>query len=313
VDGADLNLFEFDFDLTFMVFFLNADERLYGRYGGRDATTSEARMSPAGLHHAMEAALETHRQAKEAAAPKREPARFIRDIPTNRRTRGCIHCHQVKEILNADLERQGKWSKDLVWRYPLPDNLGLILDVDRGDVVKQVPPDSPAARAGLRAGDVVQQLNGMPVHSFGDAQLALDRAPKTGTIAVSWRRDGQTRDGELALPEGWRKTDITWRPSMHRFVPSLYLSGDELSDEEKQVLGRPEKHLAFRQEAGVSFKARDAGIRGGDIVIGVDGKELAINVTQFPGYIRRNYLVGDRITINVIRDGKRLDLPLTLR
>jgi serine protease Do len=130
---------------------------------------------------------------------------------------------------------------------------------------------------------------------------------------VSWQRDGQALDGKLALPEGWRKTDITWRPSMHRFVPSLYLSGDELSDEEKQALGLPAKHLAFRQEAGVSSRAREAGFRSGDIVAGVDDKQLEINVTQFPGYIRRNYLVGDRITINIIRDGKRLNLPLTLR
>ena len=30
-------------------------------------------------------------------------------------------------------------------------------------------------------------------------------------------------------------------------------------------------------------------------------------------YVRREYLVGDRVTINVLRDGKRLSLPLTLR
>ncbi len=36
-EDLDLNLFEFDLDLTMMIFFLNADERIYGRYGGRDA------------------------------------------------------------------------------------------------------------------------------------------------------------------------------------------------------------------------------------------------------------------------------------
>ena len=30
-------------------------------------------------------------------------------------------------------------------------------------------------------------------------------------------------------------------------------------------------------------------------------------------YVRQGYLAGDRITINVLRDGKRLRLPLTLR
>ena len=38
IDNQDLNLFEFDYDLTFMVFFLNAEGKVYARYGGRDGT-----------------------------------------------------------------------------------------------------------------------------------------------------------------------------------------------------------------------------------------------------------------------------------
>ena len=82
-----------------------------------------------------------------------------------------MHCHQVKERQNAALEKAGKWSRDLLWRYPPPDNLGLVLEIDRGNVIARVEPGSPAARAGLRAGDVVRRLNGLPVHSF-----ATDRA-----------------------------------------------------------------------------------------------------------------------------------------
>ena len=33
----------------------------------------------------------------------------------------------------------------------------------------------------------------------------------------------------------------------------------------------------------------------------------------FLRYIERNYLVGDQVTVNVLRDGKRLNLPMTLR
>ena len=38
IDGEDLNLFEFDYDLTFMVFFLSADQKVYARYGSRMPT-----------------------------------------------------------------------------------------------------------------------------------------------------------------------------------------------------------------------------------------------------------------------------------
>src|SRR5262249_58844249 len=71
IDDSDLNLFEFDYDLTFMVFFLNAGERIYGRYGGRDGRGPDTRMSLAGLHHAMGAALDTHGREAELAPPER--------------------------------------------------------------------------------------------------------------------------------------------------------------------------------------------------------------------------------------------------
>ena len=41
--------FEFDHDLTWYVFLLNADETVYGRYGGGDAASAEARLSLKGL------------------------------------------------------------------------------------------------------------------------------------------------------------------------------------------------------------------------------------------------------------------------
>jgi S1-C subfamily serine protease len=34
---------------------------------------------------------------------------------------------------------------------------------------------------------------------------------------------------------------------------------------------------------------------------------------DFVGYVRENYLAGDRVLIDVLRDGQRLQLPMTLR
>src|SRR5438093_12006810 len=34
-NAVDLTLFQFDYDLTFAVFFMNADRTIYGRYGSR--------------------------------------------------------------------------------------------------------------------------------------------------------------------------------------------------------------------------------------------------------------------------------------
>jgi hypothetical protein len=87
----DLRRFEFDFDLTWYVFFLNSDETIYGRYGGRDASDAEARISTKGLRYAMDRALETHKTPPESQPLKGVPER-AEDFATARQHKvsGCI-------------------------------------------------------------------------------------------------------------------------------------------------------------------------------------------------------------------------------
>jgi S1-C subfamily serine protease len=261
----------------------------------------------------MESVLAMHARAEKVYAPRTQEApRHIRDIPGGRRG-GCLHCHQVKEIVRADLMRKGQWTREMAWRYPLPENIGVELEVDRGNVIKHVQRKSAAAEAGLVAGDVVRQLNGVPVHSIADAQFALDIAPKSGSIDVVWQRGEKEQAGKLSLAEGWRRSDISWRPSMQRLVPAVRLYGLDLTAAEKKALGLPAERLAFRQKNTLHSQARAAGVQLGDIILGIDGKELEMEMTEFLRYVGRHYLVGDTVTINVLRDGKRLDLTMTLQ
>ncbi len=307
-----MNLFEFDYDVTMMMFFLDAGERVYARYGGRDGKNADGRQSLQGLRHTMQSVLEMHeREEKEFAPRSSEASRFIRD-GSRGFERGCMHCHQVREALNSELRRTGKWERDLAWRYPLPENLGFDLEVDRGNVIRQVRTESSAAAAGLRQGDRVQRLHGVPVHSFADAQFALDIAPKTGSIDIVWQRGDQTSKGVLALPESWRKTDLSWRASMQRWVPWPRLAGPDLADEEKKALGLPIKQLAFRQREPVPTLAQAVGVRAGDVILGLDDQRLEMNADEFFKHVQSSYLAGDRVTINILRDGRRVNLPMTL-
>src|ERR1700731_1477757 len=76
IDDVDLNLFEFDYDLTFMVFFLNAEEKVYARYGGAEAETPDNRKSLEGLRYTMESVLRMPECDEKAFAPscKRPPS-----------------------------------------------------------------------------------------------------------------------------------------------------------------------------------------------------------------------------------------------
>ena len=94
--------------------------------------------------------------------------------------------------------------------------------------------------------------------------------------------------------------------------PRIGVYGKDLSVEEKQKLGLSAKRLAFRQGKYVPPQSRRAGIRGGDVVIGIDDKNLELNMLQFNVYVRLNFKIGDSITFNVIRNGKRIDFPMKL-
>jgi serine protease Do len=308
----DLRRFEFDYDLTWFVFFLNADETIYGRYGGRDASDAEARLSTKGLRYAMDKALEAHKSPSAAQALSGKPQR-AEDFAAASKHRGCIHCHNVNEFRRADLKAAGTWDRASVWVYPLPENVGIELDVDRGDLVKAIRAGSPAVKVGLKPGDRLATLNGYSVASFADAQYALHKAPAKGSIPVTWRRDGKPHAASLGVSEGWRKTNLTWRPSMLDILPSAPFSGEELSANEKQKLGLDPKRAAIRQDAVVHEKLKAAGVQGGDILIGYDGVAVEGDAPKLYGYVRRNYLVGDTITINLLRAGRRVDLKFELK
>jgi predicted metalloprotease with PDZ domain len=312
IAGMDLRRFEFDHDVTWYCFFLNADETIYGRYGGRDASDAEGRISTKGLRYAMEKALESHRSPPPAKPLAGQPLR-AEDYNAAKRHKGCIHCHNVNEFRRYDAKAAGTWDRNSVWVYPMPENVGITLDVDQGDKVKEVEAGSPADRAGIKPGDVIQKLNGYPVASFGDASYALHKAPAKGSIPLTWTRGGKNMMGTLAVAEGWRKTNLTWRPSLLDLLPSLPFSADDLTAAEKKSLGLEESRAAIRQGMRVHESLQEAGVQAGDLIIGFDGKAINGDIGDLLGFVRKNYLVGDTITINVVRDGKRVDLKMELK
>ncbi len=314
IDDVDLNLFQFDYDLTFIVFFLNAEGQVYARYGGRDGTGPDARQSLEGLHYTMASVLAEHRAARPrvVARPSPEPL-LIHEVPAAKGRGRCLHCHQAKEILHHQLKLDGAWSLEHAFRYPPPDNVGLQLELHRANMVERVLPASAAAAAGLQTGDRLLELNRVPIHSYGDAQYALDLAPQTGEIPVSWQRGETRHEGKLLLPAGWRRSDISWRPSLAALTASPRLYGPDLSEEEKVALGLAPDRLAFREQDRVSEQARLAGVQEGDIIIGVNDAELKMNAGEFTKYVRANFVAGETVRVNLIRDGRRLTLPMLLR
>jgi serine protease Do len=67
----------------------------------------------------------------------------------------------------------------------------LKLDSNRGALIADVEQGSPAARAGLRPGDVIVRVGREPIASAADAQRELGKVPSRGTAFLRVLRDGQ--------------------------------------------------------------------------------------------------------------------------
>jgi membrane-associated protease RseP (regulator of RpoE activity) len=313
--GVDLNQFDFDYDLTWAGFFLNSKGKVYGRFGGRDSEAADAHLTLAGLKHAMRAALARHQKASELPAERlSRPVSRPEELPAGQKLKAnaCIHCHQVYEFSRAVEIEADRFDKKSVWVYPSPTNLGLTLASDEQDRVASVKDGSAAAAAGVRAGDVLKSVGGRPVASFADVQYALHYAPAMGELAVTYERAGKPAQAKLRLAQGWREGDISWRGSMWGIPPVASVYGQDLTPDEKTALGLGPKALAFKQGDFVPHPAAKAGIQAKDIILGVEGKTMEMNMLQFNVYIRMNYEVGDRVPYALIRNGKRMTVTVVL-
>src|SRR5262245_48099175 len=84
MNGVNINLFKFEYDLTFMAFFMDANDRFYARYGGREDFDAETCLTKESLVRVMEQVLEMHRAGKVQTSryePRGEPVRIPEDIP----------------------------------------------------------------------------------------------------------------------------------------------------------------------------------------------------------------------------------------
>ena len=72
-----------------------------------------------------------------------------------------------------------------------------------GAIVRQVLPDTPAGQAGLRPGDVITALDGLPVNSAADLSNIMDQRRPGNSVMLSWvDRVGNPRTAPVLLAKG---------------------------------------------------------------------------------------------------------------
>ncbi len=173
-----------------------------------------------------------------------------------------------------------------------------------GALVAHVEKGSPADRAGLLPGDVIQRVDGQPIVASGDLPAVIGQAAPGKTITLGIWRQGQPAERVARLGDA----DAHDRPAA-RVAPAsdhgrLGLALRPLAPEEKQSTG-VDAGLVIAQVSGA---AALAGVHPGDVLLSVNGLPVG-DVQQVRAAMTR----ADRsVALLVQRDGARIFVPIRL-
>jgi len=201
-------------------------------------------------------------------------------------------------------------------------------DAAQGDGVEivSVSPGGAAAEAGLKAGDVLTDINGTALKREGDESarsklLGAMRKVKPGdTVALGYRRDNKAlkanvvaqplrdRFFTMAVPPG---ADLPALPRMPNFV---FMRGEGVFGSAELVPMTPKLGQYFGTETGLLVvRAPDDSrlkLEDGDVILDIDGR-----TPSSPSHALRilsSYQAGEKLKLNVLRTKKRMSFEITV-
>jgi serine protease Do len=157
------------------------------------------------------------------------------------------------------------------------------LDRPHGALVSAVQKDSPAAKAGVKAGDVILAVNGHDIDRVGDLRNQVSQTKPGTTAELRVWRDGKATTVKAKVDELEEKEPVRTasRQGASDETAKLGIAVRPLTaDEKKQV--DTEGNLVVEE---VSGPAAAAGLQPGDIILGVNGKPVA-SVQELRGAVK---------------------------
>ncbi|MGF6270806.1 serine protease Do [Lelliottia nimipressuralis] len=130
------------------------------------------------------------------------------------------------------------------------------VDAQRGAFVSQVMPSSSAAKAGIKAGDVITTLNGKPISSFAALRAEVGSMPVGSKLNLGLLRDGKPVNVSLELQQS----------SQNQVDSSTIFSGIEGADMSNK--GADKGVVVSNVKANTP--AARIGLKKGDVIIGAN-------------------------------------------
>ncbi len=158
-----------------------------------------------------------------------------------------------------------------------PDNAHFFnLQDAAGAIVAQVTPDSPAARAGLKQGDVITQLNGARLLNGQALQVAVSETQPGTSVSIGILRDGKSQTLKLTVGQyAGKGTQLAENDSPDGSPAAkpgkLGLAVANLDGDTRSQLQLPgDVHGVVVEQVRPDSPADNAGLQQGDVILEVN-------------------------------------------
>jgi serine protease Do len=152
------------------------------------------------------------------------------------------------------------------------------VDKQKGVLVARVFDGSPAARAGLKDGDVITALAGKPVENGHDLQAVVAGLPLDKPVALRVLRDGMSKELQVTIAEQPSEFGVAGQPS--RPAPKAEEADelDKIGAEVADLTPEMAKQLGYKEgtkgvvvtQVQPDSPAADAGLHRGMLLVKVD-------------------------------------------
>ena len=312
-----------DLDLSWWGYFLSPRAEIYGVFGGKDEQSDTSRISTRALANALRRVLEHHYDprreswnidgpAPELGGEASTPTQLAGFASWSKRggltleKDGCMHCHQVAEILRQPAldAKTLDPTRDLdVW--PLPENVGLVTRARRRSARDRGGAGRRRTASRIESGGSTGSRGQRKLFGQADFRAVLQRGPPGGgALELRWWRGDELMSASLELGDGWRKTVLGWRMSISQgnigATPGFawpLACPPELRHERGIAAGTMAVQPYFGERG--DWPAQRAGLRAADVIVAVGGESPDVAQRYFLTWFRLRYEPGDEIVLTV--------------
>jgi serine protease Do len=183
----------------------------------------------------------------------------------------------------------------------------------RGALIASVQPNSPAERAGLKPGDVIEKVDGKPIATPRDLAVAIASIKPESQASVEVVRNGAAQSFDVTIGTLPNEKVAGARPEEAQGAqPKIGLALQPLTPELRDQLDVPAHTKgAVVAEVTPGTPAEHAGIQPGDVVVGV-GEKAVSNPEEVIRAIRDSAQKHHAVALRVVRNGQAVFVALDL-